>query len=125
MKTNFRKILWLFLILALVQAACSSGVPGLPGTPTRASGSPTAPVPQATPAASPSKVLPPPAGIYPPPFATYREAAVSLPQTFKGGGYSLPVDLNQVQGLDQVTLTEAQRALLVQNGFAVAAPVSG
>ncbi len=55
----------------------------------------------------------------------YSEAAVSLPQTFSGGGYTLPLDLNQVQGLDLVTLTAAQRALLAQNGFAVAAPVPG
>ena len=125
MKTTFRKVLWLFLVLVLVQAACSSGLPGLPGTATTASGSPSTPATQATPEASPTQVLPPPAGIYPPPFATYREAAVSLPQTFKGAGYNLPLDLNQVQGLDQVTLTDAQRALLVQNGFAVAAPVPG
>ncbi len=125
MKTTFRKVLWLFLVLVLVQAACSSGLPGLSGTATPASRSPTTPATQATPEASPTKVLPPPAGIYPPPFATYREAAVSLPKTFKGGGYSLPLDLNQVQGLDQVTLTDAQRALLAQNGFAVAAPVPG
>ena len=124
MITTFRKVLWIFLVLVLVQAACSSGLPGLPGTATPAS-APTTPATQATPEASPTQVLPPPAGVYPPPFASYSEAAVSLPQTFQGGGYSLPLDLNQVQGLAQVTLSDAQRALLVQNGFAVAAPVPG
>jgi hypothetical protein len=124
MKTTFHKVLWIFLVLVMVQAACNSGLPSLASiaTPTSA---PSTPATQATPAASPTQVLPPPAGVYPPPFATYSEAAVSLPQTFQGGGYSLPLNLNQVQGLDQVTLTEAQRALLVQNGFAVAAPVPG
>jgi len=124
MKTTFRKVLWIFLVLVLVQAACSSGLPSLAGTASPAS-TPSSFAAQATPAASPTQVLPPPAGVYPPPFASYSEAAVSLPQNFQGGGYSLPLDLNQVQGLDQVTMTEAQRALLVQNGFAVAAPVSG
>ena len=124
MKTTFRKILWIFLVLVMVQAACSSGLPNLSGTASPAS-TPSSLAAQATPAASPTQVLPPPAGVYPPPFASYSEAAVSLPQTFQGGGYSLPLDLNQVQGLDQVTLSDAQRALLVQNGFAVAAPVPG
>ena len=128
MKKTFGKAFWIFLVLVLVQA-CSCGLPGLFSTATPGLASPTAPATQvpaaATPAASPTPVLPPPAGIYPPPFATYKEAAVSLPQTFSGGGYSLPLNLNQVQGLDLVQLTDAQRALLVQNGFAVAAPVPG
>ncbi len=124
MKTTFRKVLWIFLVLVMVQAACSSGLPNLSGTASPVT-TPTTSAALATPAASPTQVLPPPAGVYPPPFASYSEAAVSLPQTFQGGGYSLPLDLNQVQGLDQVTLSDAQRALLVQNGFAVAAPVPG
>ena len=124
MKKTLRKVFWIFLVLVLVQA-CSFGVPGLlsPAAPTTAPLN--TPATQAPAAASPTAVLPPPAGIYPPPFATYQEAAVSLPQTFRGGGYSLPLDLKQVQGLDQVSLTDAQRALLVQNGFAVAKPVPG
>jgi len=64
-------------------------------------------------------------GIYPPPFATYNEIAARLPQTFSGGGYSLPLDLNQVQNVAAVELTDAQRTLLAQNGFVVAAPVPG
>ena len=124
MKKNFRKAFWIFLVLALVQA-CSCGLPGLFGTATPAIGAPSAAATQLPAAASPTPVPPPPVGIYPPPFATFSEASVNLPQTFSGGGYSLPLDLNQVQGLDLVTLTVAQRALLAQNGFAVAAPVPG
>jgi hypothetical protein len=128
MKKTFGKAFWIFLVLVLVQA-CSCGLPSLLGTATPGAGSPVAPATQApaeaTPAASPTAVLPPPTGIYPPAFATYKEVAVSLPQTFSGGGYSLPLNLNQVQGLDLVQLTGGQQALLAQNGFAVASPEPG
>ena len=122
MKESFRKTFWIFLVLVLVQA-CSCGLPGLLSTATPEVIAPSVPATQIPAAATSTPVLPAPAGVYPPPFATYHEAAVSLPQTFNGGGYSLPLDLNKVQGLDLVTLTAAQRALLAQNGFAVATPV--
>jgi hypothetical protein len=124
MKESIRKAFWIFLVLVLVQA-CSCGLPGLLSTATPEVTTPSAPATQIPAAATSTPVLPAPAGVYPPPFATYHEAAVSLPQTFSGGGYSLPLDLNKVQGLDLVTLTATQRALLAQNGFAVAAPVPG
>ena len=115
MKSIFRKVIWIFLALALVQGACVCNLPSFLITPTQ-----TQPAP-----ATATQQTAPPAGIYPPPFATYNEAAVSLPQTFSGGGYTLPVDLGQVQGMDLVELTDAQRALLAQNGFAVTTPVPG
>ena len=129
MKLTFRKAVWLFLVLALVQA-CSCGLPGLlsAGTPTPAAPStpPPATLPLATPAQStPTVVLPPPQGIYPAPFATYQEASVSLPQAFQGGDYALPVDLSKVQGLDHVKLSDAQSAMLARNGFVVTPPVPG
>ena len=124
MKESFRKTFWIFLVLVLVQA-CSCGLPGLLSTATPEVIAPSVPATQIPAAATSTPVLPAPAGVYPPPFASYHEAAVSLPQTFNGGGYSLPLDLNKVQGLDLVTMTAAQRALLVQNGFAVATPVPG
>jgi len=124
MKESFRKAFWIFLVLVLVQA-CSCGLPGLLSTATPEVIAPSVPATQIPAAATSTPVLPAPAGVYPPPFASYHEAAVSLPQTFNGGGYSLPLDLNKVQGLDLVTMTAAQRALLVQNGFAVATPVPG
>jgi hypothetical protein len=128
MKKTFGKAFWIFLVLVLVQA-CTCGLPGLFSQATPVAGPTSAAATQApaqaTPAASPTVVLPPPVGIYPPPFAAYKKASVSLPQTFSGGGYSLPLDLNQVQGLDLLQLTDTQRALLVKNGFAVAAPVAG
>ena len=114
MQKTFRKILWVFLALALVQAACY-----MPGLSTQT----------ATQTATLTPTYgPPPVGIYPPAFATYNKLAVNLPTTFSGG-YTLPVDLSQVDGLnaDQVgaNLTAAQRALLAQNGFAVASPTPG
>jgi hypothetical protein len=124
MKKTIQKAFWIFLVLVLVQA-CSCGLPSLVSTAPPATGSPSAQATQLPASATPTQVLPPPAGIYPAPFATYRQAAVSLPQTFSGGSYSLPLDLNKVQGLDLVKLTNAQRALLAQNGFAVTTPVPG
>ena len=44
-----------------------------------------------------------------------------LPAQYSGG-YSLPVDLNQVQISESLTLSQQQRQLLSQNGFVVAAP---
>jgi hypothetical protein len=135
-KTNtFNQIFWAFLLLVLLQVACGYGLPNLLGTATPAQEAPSTPGSPPISAATPtqpsslpttsSQPLPPPVGVYPPPFASYNEEPVSLPQTFNGGSYSLPLDLNQVQGLDQVTLTDAQRALLAQNGFAVTTPVPG
>jgi hypothetical protein len=113
MKMIVRKILWAFLALVIVQSACS-----LPVT-THTTTATTTQSPPAT-----STYGAPPAGIYPPAFAIYNEASVTLPQTFTGG-YTLPVDLSQVQLMDQVQLSEAQRSLLAQNGFVVATPVAG
>ncbi|MGA2488600.1 MAG: DUF3160 domain-containing protein [Anaerolineales bacterium] len=125
MKSTFRKILWVFLALALVQGACLCGLPSLFGTATPTTGVPNAPTPsQSTEVATTQPTLPP-AEIYPPPFATYSEVSVSLPKTFSGGGYTLPVDLSQVKDLDLVDLTSSQRTLLAQNGFVVTTPVPG
>jgi len=123
MKTAFRKILFIFLALALAQTACLCGLPGLLSTPTPAPGPTTTPTPPAE--ATPTQPPVSSADIYPPSFSAYNEAAVTLPQTFSGGGYTLPLDLSQVQGFDIVTLTSAQRSLLKQNGFVVASPVKG
>src|SRR3990172_8080970 len=114
MKITFHKFIWAFLALVIAQSACNFSV----NIPTLS-----------TPVTQPTVVTPsqsaPPEGIYPPPFATYNEIAAHLPQTFGGGGYSLPLDLNQVENMDSVELTDAQRALLSQNGFVVTPPQSG
>jgi len=114
MKTTLRNILWAFLAGVIVLSACnfSTVFPTL--------SPPITQPPLATPTQSP-----PLEGIYPPPFATYYEIAARLPQTFSGGGYTLPLDMNQVQNLAGMELTDAQLTLLAQNGFTVAAPVAG
>ncbi len=116
MKTTLRKIIWVFLAVMIIQSACitTSIQPTQPlvATPTQSS------------LATPTQAVPP-EGIYPPPFATYSEITARLPQSFSGGGYALPLDLNQVENLVSQDLSDAQRALLAQNGFAVAAPIAG
>jgi hypothetical protein len=114
MKTALRNIFWVFLVVVIVQSACSlSPIVSTQSAPT---GKPSI--------ATATQSLPP-AGIYPPPFASYKEVAVPLPQSFNGGGYTLPVDLNQVTNMESAQLTDAQRALLAQNGFVVSTPVPG
>jgi hypothetical protein len=107
-------MVWRLLGLALILSACN--LPLQTAQPT-----PATQLLQA----SPSPVVTPPPGIYPPPFSVYQEVAVQLPASFAGGGYSLPLDLSRVQGFDLVPMTDAQKALLAQNGFVVAAPVAG
>jgi hypothetical protein len=125
MKSPFCKFLFIFLAVILALAAGGCGAPSRSGTvaPTTNLPATTNPIPPAE--ASPTQPLQPPAGIYPPPFASYHQVAVSLPQAFKAGGYTLPVDLSQVQGLDLTNLTDSQQALLAKNGFVVTTPVAG
>ena len=58
---------------------------------------------------------------YEQPFAEYPQIDVSLPDVFQGG-YSLPLDLNTVQGVDTFDLSTEQLNMLAENGFVVAAP---
>jgi hypothetical protein len=132
---NKRWIYFLAMILVLVSLACSLVTQTLgPSTPAVES-SPvgpeaTAPQVEATQAeaTAPEVVATtgplPPEAVYPPQFAQYKLPAVSLPAQFSGG-YSLPVDLSQVKAMQAITLSDAQRALLAQNGFVVAEPVPG
>jgi hypothetical protein len=48
-----------------------------------------------------------------------------MPAKFNGGDYTLPVDLAGVQYANDAQLSEAQRQLLSQNGFAVLPPKPG
>ena len=57
------------------------------------------------------------------PFADYTMPEITIPDTFSGG-YTLPLNLDQVRGLDKVTLSNPQKTLLAQNGFVVEAPNS-
>ncbi|MFH2102797.1 MAG: DUF3160 domain-containing protein [Chloroflexota bacterium] len=109
MKTTLRKIFGIMMAVILVQAACS-----LPG---QGSVTETAPPTEATTA--------PVSGIYPAAFAEYHLTAVELPDTFAGGGYTLPVDLTQVQGVDSLALDDPKLAMLADNGFVVLTPEAG
>jgi len=53
-----------------------------------------------------------------PGFAAYSEIPVTLPEAYQG--YTLPVDLAALGNYNQFTFSEAQGALLAQNGFVVA-----
>ncbi len=121
MKTTFRKVLMIFLAAAIVQSACiiTAVTPVQP--------TPNQPTPiAATSSPNPSDTqMPPPEGVYPPSFASYNEIASRLPQTFNGGGYTLPLDLSQVDNPAEVEFSETQLNLLSKNGFVVAEPVPG
>lgn len=56
-------------------------------------------------------------------FANYKQQTVTLPGTFSGG-YTLPLDLNQVVNLDQFSLSKGQTSLLAKNGFVVTPPTN-
>jgi hypothetical protein len=119
MKPNGRLVFWLiavgFIASTLACNILSAATPA-PPTPVPAAGGAT-PVPTSVPAT-------PPAGVYAAAFAHYPAIEVDLPAAF-AGGYSLPVDLSQVEPLDGVEFTPAQSQLLSQNGFVVAPPVPG
>lgn len=57
------------------------------------------------------------------PFASYTITSSQYPDSFDG--YTLPLDLDMVAGLDVLDLSPAQINLLEQNGFVVTAPVAG
>jgi hypothetical protein len=112
-KSKFHPIWLAISALLVVSLACSIPLP-LTQTPA-ALATPTAPGPLPTPAP----------GVYPPAFAEYPVVQVNLPASFAGGDYTLPVDLNAVQGMDTVSLSPQAQSLLAQNGFVVLPPKAG
>ncbi len=68
--------------------------------------------------------LTPPANAYSAAFAEYPAITVTFPAAFTGG-YTLPVDLSQVQGADAYPLSAGQKSGLSANGFVVKPPVPG
>ena len=111
MKRNHACRMWMAMVFLLVQAACVL-TPGPTSTP-----SPTMEI-QPTSNISMDEV-------YMPAFAEYSFISVRLPESFLGSSYSLPLDTNLVDGVDNLELSEEQLALLSQNGFVVASPVAG
>jgi len=124
MKRNTRSIPWLiFAGFASFSLACNALLSFLPTTPTPATAPSTSPA--TNPTSPPGGPAPtPPPGVYSGAFSTYPSIQVNLPARFSGG-YTLPVDLSQVEPIDGLELSPAQRELLTQNGFVVAPPVPG
>jgi hypothetical protein len=108
MKKNPGYQMWMAMVLLLIQAACIVNP------------SPTS-TPSPTMEDQPTSI---PLGddIYMPAFASI---SVRLPESFPGGSYTLPLDTSVVAGMEDIELSEAQLALLSQNGFVVASPVTG
>jgi len=115
-KSKFHPLWLVVSALLIVSLACNIPIQlAQTPAPTAAPATPTTPGPLPT----------PPPGIYPPAFSEYPVVQVNLPAAYAGGDYSLPVDLNAVQGMDTVELTAQARALLSQNGFVVLPPNPG
>jgi hypothetical protein len=114
-----------FAIVVLIAALLACNVPTpLPTSPPQQATLPSstaAPTGVSPTGVSPTAAAPtstPPPGVYENlVFASYNPIPVSLPAAYQG--YSLPVDLGAVGNADQFTFSEAQRALLAQNGFVV------
>jgi hypothetical protein len=106
-------------LLTLIAAVLACNLP-TPPRPTPLPPPPTVPpVTEAPPTSEAPTAVPPtpPAGVRGPGFAAYPEIPVSLPAAYEG--YALPVDLGAVGIHDEIILSDAQRALLEQNGFVV------
>ena len=115
-KSKFHPLWLVVSALLIVSLACNIPIQlAQTPAPTAAPATPTTPGPLPT----------PPPGIYPPAFSEYPVVQVNLPAAFAGGDYTLPVDLNAVQGMDTVELTPQAQALLSQNGFVVLPPNPG
>ena len=108
-------------VVALVVAmlACNAPTPTavpLP-TATAVSTEPAAPTAVSTQPSGPTPTPPP--DVRGPGFAAYPQIAAKLPQAYQG--YTLPVDLAALGNYNLFTFSDAQSALLAQNGF-VATP---
>ncbi len=60
-------------------------------------------------------------GVYGASFANYSQKSVELPDQFVGG-YSLPLNEDQIAGWDMVDITPSQKQALLTNGFVVIPP---
>lgn len=116
MKSRYSQIMLMVVInlFIIVSLACSLGTTAL-----------STDTPISTAMDMPTVVPLPELGeVYPASFATFASASVSLPAAYQGG-YELPINLSDVQGIDMVNLSSQQKDLLSQNGFVVARPIPG
>jgi hypothetical protein len=100
-------------LLVLIAAMLACNLPAPTSPPATVPASTTAPPTQ------PSAVPPqPPPDVRGPGFATYPEIRAVMPSAYEG--YALPVDLAALGNYGRFTFSDAQSALLAQNGFVVA-----
>jgi len=111
-------------LVTLIVVTLACGLPTEPTPPPTAVPSPTAallavPSPTAVlPTAIPPTPLPHLPDVRGPGFATYPEIPVTLPSAYEG--HPLPVVLAEMANYERFTFSDAQSALLAQNGFVVA-----
>jgi len=105
------------VVLVVAILACNAPAPS-PTTPSPVAVSPSAETPPPTEAA-PTAIPPtPPPNVRGPGFAAYPEILVKVPPAYDG--YTLPVDLAALGNAGQFAFSDAQGALIAQNGFVVA-----
>ncbi|MEA3341805.1 MAG: DUF3160 domain-containing protein, partial [Chloroflexota bacterium] len=102
------------LVLVAAVLACNAPATSMPTSPTP----PSPTVPPSTEPPLTAEPPPPPPAAHGPGFAAYPEIAVALPEAYQG--HTLPVDLAALGNYDQFTFSDAQSALVTQNGFVVA-----
>lgn len=131
MKKRFTVLAILLITIVLSSLACS--LPFLSETtPTPENTTPPSVVEEATQETTAEEAPTPEAevieiaaeNVYPGAFADYPNVSVKLPTEFPDG-YSLPLDLAQVGGLEEMQIGEAGRELLAQNGFYVKPTLPG
>jgi hypothetical protein len=116
-----RTKIWMWIgVLAAVTMACGL-VTGIPASTIKPENNPVTGQPESKQqtAEIPSGPTPtPPADVYPVAFAEYPEISVKIPEKYSGeGSYTLPVNLAQVKGIEEIPLTADQKDLLSKNGF--------
>jgi hypothetical protein len=121
-----KRLFYIILIFAMVSVSCKTLTGGIPTsepktTPQSLEGATSSPTQENL---TPQVTLTPPAGVYSSGFAAYPSHSVKETSA-SVSSYTLPVNLNEVSGLDQFSLSDPQKALLSQNGFVVTAPVAG
>jgi len=123
-KNRFRTLI-IFVWLATLLFSCTITINPMPtdmAQPAEVTEPSTEPIATEVQTETPGDVVALPADqVYGAGFASYQQDQVSLPQSFPGG-YTLPLTLTEIANLNEVDLSESQRAMLSQNGFVVAAP---
>ena len=122
MKSKYRVVWGIVSLLIVVSVACSP-VAAPTASPLPSEISPTQTVP--TSEANTESAIKLPGDLHGPAFASFQPIAVSMPSTFSGEDYTLPVDISSVQSPAEIKLSATQQQMLSQNGFVVLPPKPG